>query len=61
MPGNARARLNVEVSSLIAVSTPLATKLAPAPRARTHGINGESTEPVGEDGDRVPGLEVGEY
>ena len=61
VPGKDRARLKVTDRSLTAVSTPRATKFAPAPSASTHGKNGESIEPEGDDGDRVPGLEVGEY
>ena len=43
------------------VSNVRATNRAPAPSARLSALSGESTEPCGVDGDRVPSWLVGEY
>ena len=43
------------------VSNVRATKRAPAPSARLSALSGESTEPCGVDGERVPSWLVGEY
>ncbi len=52
--------LKVGTSCLIAVSTPLATKVAPELNANSHADRGDSKEPFGVYGDIVPVLDAGE-
>ena len=47
--------------SFFDTSKPLATKRAPAPRAKAQGCAGRSTEPSGVEGLLVPIRLVGEY
>jgi len=50
----------VGTSCLIAVSTPLATNVAPELSANSQAERGDSREPSGVEGDTVPVLDAGD-
>ena len=60
-PRLAYARLRTAGRCCCRVSTERATKRAPEPSAKAAAETGDSSEPIGVEGERVPRREVGEY